>query len=373
MSSELSDSQIEEQITKIYQKILKRKPDPSGLKYYLEKVKTKKIQLDYLPSILMRSPEYKKIEEKAGHLAENQKFVKKPIFIIGVARSGTTLLYNIMCAHPSLGWFSAEDLEYWIPKTVQKKIKIKYTLLKKTTKKFPQDESAFVAFGPEYIAKFRPPNLPAGNVPIEGDTFWSKHFGRKFLKDLPFGEEANVIKDIKSVLERQKKARFLNKAPSNCMRLFALQKIFPDAKFINIARDPRAVINSMIQRYIREGGFDPGVPVRDLKKYETLDYLQKWAWRYKEITNYIYDFSIKNEDNFLTIIYEELASNPKKVMQKILSFCELEFPKSFKQMIPPIWKKPANKWMQTLSESDEKKIIEIVSPSIQKMNYPYKL
>ena len=30
----------------------------------------------------------------------------KPIFIVGVPRSGTTLLYHLLAQHPDVGWFS---------------------------------------------------------------------------------------------------------------------------------------------------------------------------------------------------------------------------------------------------------------------------
>ena len=36
--------------------------------------------------------------------------IYKPIFLIGVPRSGTTLLNNIICRHKDLAWFSQNDL-----------------------------------------------------------------------------------------------------------------------------------------------------------------------------------------------------------------------------------------------------------------------
>jgi len=37
--------------------------------------------------------------------------ITKPIFIVGVPRSGTTLLYHLLGQHPSLAWFSKNTLE----------------------------------------------------------------------------------------------------------------------------------------------------------------------------------------------------------------------------------------------------------------------
>ena len=35
-----------------------------------------------------------------------QNKIDRPIFIIGVGRSGTTILYNLLSIHPELCWFS---------------------------------------------------------------------------------------------------------------------------------------------------------------------------------------------------------------------------------------------------------------------------
>jgi len=58
-----------------------------------------------------------KYNEKRWFLLEHK--ILKPIFIIGVPRSGTTILYRTLCLHPDVAWFSHEDLQFWIPKEKQ--------------------------------------------------------------------------------------------------------------------------------------------------------------------------------------------------------------------------------------------------------------
>ena len=36
--------------------------------------------------------------------------IEKPIFIVGVPRSGTTLLYTLLAQHKDLGWFSRDTM-----------------------------------------------------------------------------------------------------------------------------------------------------------------------------------------------------------------------------------------------------------------------
>ena len=38
----------------------------------------------------------------------------KPIFIVGVPRSGTTLMYRLLGQHPSLAWFSTNTLKKFL-------------------------------------------------------------------------------------------------------------------------------------------------------------------------------------------------------------------------------------------------------------------
>jgi len=154
------------------------------------------------------------------------------------------------------------------------------------------------------------------------------------------------------------------------MRLFAIQKIFPDAKFINVIRDPRAVIASMMKRFEDEGEFTMGFPIKDKIKFEEMSSIEKWALRYKQVIDYINPFSKQQKnENFLTISYDDLINNPKDLTKQIFNFCELSIPKSLQTIIPPIKKNTKEKWRKKLSKDDENKIFEILKPVIEKMGY----
>ncbi|MDH3192292.1 MAG: sulfotransferase [Nitrosopumilus sp.] len=298
--------------------------------------------------------------------------IDKPIFIIGVPRSGTGLLHQTLCAHPELAWFGVDDLKLWISKEEKEQLKNYFSRLTEQNKKIPRDEHRLAVFGRADLNPERFDNLPPGSFPIEGETFWRQYFGNKFIESIPKEKQINLVKILSEVIIRQKKSRFLNKAPQNIMRLNAIKKIFPDAIFINIARNPHSVVSSMITRATKEGSFDTGIPILDVKKYEELGSIQKRAWQYKEITEVIHEFSIQNPNQFKTVIYEEFLKNPKKIVKEIFQFCSLEIPENFEQLFPKIRKKTKNKWIQNLNTEDVKKIFDITEPSIQKMKYPYK-
>jgi len=291
------------------------------------------------------------------------------------------MLYRMLCRHPDLAWFSHEDLRYLYSKETQEKLKKKFTKMKENNEKIPKNEGSLFVFG----LKQGTPLPGTSKVPIEAETFWANCFGRNYITDISENKKNEIINGIQTVLENQKKMRFLNKSPQNSKRIFAIKKIFPDVKIINIAREPRSVIASMLTRRELEGQFEVRSILKSKlpskinslkKKYfsssNNFDLVKDYACAYKEITDILYDFSISNSENFITVIYEELLAEPEKEITRLLEFCELQEPLNLKDLIPP-FKDTQDKWKEKLSEDDEKNIFKIIKPSIKKMNYPYKI
>ncbi len=295
----------------------------------------------------------------------DKKNLIKPIFIFGPPRTGTTITYIIMCAHPDLAWFSVNDIHRWISK--KNILKIKNTLYSKRL----QGDFRLMLNGPDK-PESNTSRLPSDLQPIEGNSFWNRIFNEWPKQDIPNNSKQEIKKVISDTVKRQKKLRFLNKAPLHSTRLFVLKNIFPDAKFINVIREPCATIASMLTRHEREGEFiDDSWPIINKVKYKKLDLIQKHAWIYAEVVDTTYEFQEKNsKKNFMTIIYEEIMKNPIDILPKILEFCELKLPDSLENMVPPI-QETADKWKERFSNADQKKIYDIVQPSLQKMNYPY--
>ena len=272
-----NDSQIKELINDLFKKILKRDSDPSGLNYYFDRIKNNKLELEQMPQELMNSEEYKKIQKKIEPIKLK---LKKPIFMIGVPRTGTTYSYRFLCKHPNVFYFSHLDLEFWLPKSTKKSIEKKYTKMLENKEPLPRSEEYLFVFGTKFQHALR---KEWGNeVPIEGETLW-KNFLPSYEKNISADKIAEIRRIFQKSLDRTTKKKFVNKAPQNSARLYALKKIFPDAKFINMIRDPRAVVSSMMKRTKKEGSFGTGIPVLDKKKYDKLDTVQKWAWKYMEL------------------------------------------------------------------------------------------
>jgi len=229
--------EIEKKIREFYLKYLNREPDEMGLKNALNKIKNNRLTFDQLESLLQNSTEHNRLVQKKNQFQELKNLIKQPIFIIGVARSGTGLLYHTLCAHSDLAWFCMDDLKDWMPQKKQDELKIRYQKLMERNEKFPADENSLTIFGNKLFNPKDFEHLPAGPYPIEGEIFWQQFFGPGFVDDITIDKKVDLAKGIANIIQKQKKSRFLNKAPQNIMRLYAIKKIFPDSIFINIARD----------------------------------------------------------------------------------------------------------------------------------------
>ena len=367
---------MENNIKDCYLKILERPADENAIRYYSNKLKSGEIELKNIEEELKKSKEYSILESKKFIYEKYRSKIEKPIFIIGVPRSGTTLVQAILSVHPDLAWMSQNDIDNWLSQTEKHQVINYYQWLKTNNKKIPTSDEALYVLGKNLGPGLKNFPIIPGNseIPIEGDHFWRKNFGVEYVEDVPLDNKIAIVKEIANIVEKKQKYRFVNKAPQNSMRMFALYKIFPDAKFINVVREPRAIISSMIKRHEDEGEFLTGYPNPNKFEFDELTLVEKSAFRYNQILNYIYDFGILlDEHNFLTVFYEELVKDPKKNIKKILDFCELEASENFEKKIPPIEPDNNKKWHETLSETDEKTISKMLKSILKKTMYPYQL
>ncbi|MCP3927694.1 MAG: sulfotransferase [Bacteroidetes bacterium] len=224
-------------------------------------------------------------------LKEDPK-LSKPIFIIGAPRSGTTLSIRLFSSHPEVANWS-EAGRIWDP------------------------------------GSYDDPNA---------DHFWS-------------GDQVTnqAIERLHSRFEcyRQieNKKRFVNKHPRNSVRIDYIRKIFPDALFIHVVRDGRAVVNSIINRIERDSARQK-VPFGDFCKPPSWqhflrdDPVEQAALQWREIVSYV--LSKRNElgSCYYQFKYEDLCVNPRKTLRSAFKFADMAvsediwstFPETFKNM-----------------------------------------
>jgi len=247
--------------------------------------------------------------------------ISRPIFIIGVARSGTTLLYYLMAQHRDLAWFSQYDRSKMFSKEFLKFYKLRKRLY--DTRTWSHEEPILA----HYDLLF--------DVPIEFPTFWNHHIGKDWASEKDVDDSAQVhLRDtISEIIKEKKRKRFLSKYPRNSVRIRFLNRVFPGSIFINIVRDGRAVVASMLKRLKKENLDYFGIPLRNGNQSE-FDLLEAHALQWVQVLEEINDARnhLKPEQYF-ELKYEDLVSDPKMWLKKIFSFCDLKQQNIFENKI----------------------------------------
>jgi len=194
------------------------------------------------------------------------KSSKRPIFILGMPRSGTSLVEQIISSHASV--YGAGELS---------------TL---TELLYP-------------ILKNKLSNGSDKNISSEKNLTLIRE---KYLDSLAhIDTSANVITD---------------KTPANFQNIGFIFSIFPDAKIIHLKRDPRAICWSIYKSNWSETGYGFSYNISDLVKFYSL-YSNLMDFWHKKFPGQIYD-----------ICYEDLTTNQEQETKKLLEYCELDWDKN---------------------------------------------
>jgi hypothetical protein len=271
-----------------------------------------------------------------------------PFFIIGASRSGTTLLRLMLNAHSHLA--IPGEMKYF------QSIDCDVSL---SSWRDVGPETNYRALVRDYLEKRR------ALFPVAADT----------LEEMILADSERTLRAPYRLLlaywaSHLGKPRWGEKTPSNLFSVDILRDMFPDARFINVVRDPRAVVQSMnaIDYYSNETVFNA------------------LNWRKSIRTGEQLFRDCLSPEQLLTIRYEDLVSKPEPTLTSICGFLDepfepvmLQFYKTSEQFMPnpirtPSIRKPVNqdsltKWVTKLSSSDVALIETICATEMNHLGY----
>ncbi len=286
--------------------------------------------------------------------------VEQPIFIIGIGRSGSTVVHNILAHHPNLAWLSAVGKRY-PEKPGRNRMLLRGLDLP--------------VLGPILAKRF---------TPWECFDFWEHHAKgfRRSCRDL-------VSEDV---TERNKKkmrkvlAEFLTPRRNRLMlkatgwpRIGYLREIFPDARFLHVLRDGRAVVNSMINvgwwlgyqgpQNWRWGELSPDQQAeweRHGRSYIALAAIQ-WKIAMEAVEN---GRKAIGRDQFFELRYETLLSDPVHTMKKVAEFAGLPWSSRFQRSVESYGLRNMNvRWTSELTSAQQRVAQEVLAPALQRIGY----
>jgi len=235
----------------------------------------------------------------------------KPIFIVGVPRSGTTLLYHLLAQHPSVAWFSQKTLKKFLAEDFLQEIYLRRRVFGLRNIPYPIDR-----FNDRFFSMVETPG--------EFGNLWSSVFVGDWNPKISEKNLEVLKKTIVNILNEKQKKRFLSKYPKNSMWIPMINKCFPNSKFVHIIRDGRHVVSSMLRRSKENPSKYFGIPLKSSGKKE-MNHIEKHATQWMQVIKAIKNsFENLNKDQFIEIRYEDLVQFPNVCLDKITKFCELE-------------------------------------------------
>lgn len=246
------------------------------------------------------------------------KFKKPPLFILGHWRSGTTLLHNMLTKDPSAAYMTTYQALF--PNNLSSKWLFK-TLMRinmpdkrpsdgvKLSIDFPQeDEFSFSNCQPNAYYNFF-------YFPKRYKTYYENSVYHKNLteKEIKFWYKTYDTL-LKKAAINTKGERVIFKNPVNTARIDKILKLYPDAKFLYIYRNPITVFHST-QRFLQQ--LYPTLWFHKVEK----SFINKMIFEVYELlmNDYLEQKSMIPPGNLMELRFEEFEQNPLKEIEKIYS------------------------------------------------------
>lgn len=276
----------------------------------------------------------------------------RPVFIVGVGRSGTSLLQSMLDAHSKITF---------LPETHF------YRNYVSAKKKRAQLEQA----GAENFKNLLASDEDFKRVNISTD---------KLLENYLSGEEEFNLEEVyRTMLEQylleHPETHFVgDKDPRNIDYLESLYKSFPDAKVLHIVRDPRDVLSSRMK-----AAWSQHRPVwQHVLLYETQ--LKRGRKKGKEFFG----------QNYYEFKYEDLITYPEVTLQKIAAHIEIEYDENMlqfsksaerlvdkremswkKETLGPLLKTNKDKWKESLKPWQINMAEQVCTTAFRDFDYEY--
>jgi len=260
-----------------------------------------------------------RLEEKRRHQPDTEtERITNPVFIIGLPRTGTTLLHGLL----------AQDAEFRVPKTWEIMFPATYSENPDESSKARERARNRLDWANRLAPGFKrihaiAPELPQECIVITAHVLLSTQFHtacnvpsyqnwfEREPQNLAYEFHHRLLQHLQVKRTAQ---RWVLKAPGHLFALDALLKRYPDAKIIQTHRSPLQVIPSMashatVLRRALSNQVNPKEVARD------------WAQRWNSALEKFLEIRDQSPSGqFLDVYYEEIERTPLETICRIYDF-----------------------------------------------------
>jgi hypothetical protein len=258
--------------------------------------------------------------------------LRNPVFLIGCARSGTTLLTELLSCHSDVLNFS-EANDVW-------------------------DPSGY----PWWRSRRETP-------PIWADP---RAFTERWWRDArPRRQEIAATFGARQWLSR--KECFLNKTPLNTFRVPYLLEMFPDARFIHIVRDGRATVSSYALKETKKIEAGAGVyqeyGVADSFEDLVLRLALFWKENVDEVARWNRELRLSEREKLLELTYEQLCADKTGVLRRVCDYLKLSPARFSPDVLKVEVSNQNHKWRTQLDETLVARMLSVMGPTLAALGY----
>lgn len=259
--------------------------------------------------------------------------IDRPIFLLGVPRSGTTMLQDILCAHPHVAYITNAMQQFptcfCAAEDLRKRLRLDFR-----GERFLRDgievETGTANEGHGFLIRW-----------LQIDPYSLDYIDLRF-EDLTSQTVQRLYESVRKVIWcfGGEAHRFFNKNPILLFYAPLLKDLFPNARIIHIVRDARSCANSLLKLYQRTQeqlkripGVDQTHPFIPYPRFPQLRaYLDRYGPDDIRTTAHIWNSAIsfitehKTElPFFYEVRYEDILANPQQEIRDLCEFCEFPF------------------------------------------------
>jgi len=286
--------------------------------------------------------------------------VNAPIFIIGAGRSGSSIFHRMFSTHPNVAWLSG-----WHAKYLSNLEIVRYIPHIGDIPLLGQHLRSYIDPGECY--ELWEKLCPGFSTPC---------------RDLLAGDVTNKnkkkIQDVFSKILTKKKDRLLIKL-TGWPRIGFLREIFPDAKFIHMMRDGRAVSNSTLHVNFWWGWRGPqnwrwgelSEQHNDEWNRHNRSFAVLAAIQWKILIDAMDAAKTQLDDrNFIDVKYEHLCQSPIEVFRQTMEFCELDWSREFETNLSGFKLNSQDfKWKHDFTTSQSSEIEGVLREHLERLGY----
>jgi hypothetical protein len=255
----------------------------------------------------------------ADHLKQHPELlerpIERPVFVMGVPRTGTTLMSNLLAADPARRSPLTWEIDDPVPPATSATLKTDPRALARL-----EQEKAMLAANPDMGKYYRGsaiyPNEDVFIMAGDFKTLMLESKGRlpaykDFIFSCDMTSSYEYHKKFLQVLQSQAPGVWNCKKPSHALYLEYLFKVYPDARVIWTHRDPFTATGSLCSIISLNH-------LGHMGRVDTEWLGEDYSWQAAEHANRIMDFRDKyGEDKIIDVHYADLISDPIGEMKKL--------------------------------------------------------